>query len=327
MTVSGACLYWATRGTDWGNVGRLIGSADPAWILAVVGLSLGSHLLRAQRWRILLRPVVAAPYGAALSATLVGFAASMVLPLRAGEIVRPWLFSRRVGIGLAPAAASVVVERLLDMLLVLTCFVVVTFSYPALAWYRPMALAVGAVGAGFLGTLYLSARYRRWTDAFVERLTASLPLRPQRLVRALAAGVLDGARGLGEPPTLVLVLALSAILWMMITGTYLVSFLALAVVVPLVPASLASVVIVAAFVFLPQAPGFVGTWQKACDVSLGLFGVPHDQIVAYSLLTWVIQIVVNVGAGAVALAFQDLSVRDLVSVSKGDASSARVENG
>jgi hypothetical protein len=303
-------------------VGRLIGEADPGWVLGVVVLSLASHVVRAQRWRILLRPVVAAPYGPALSATLVGFAASMVLPLRAGEIVRPWLFSRRVGIGLAPAVASVVVERLLDMLLVLTCFVAVTFSYPALAWYRPMAFAVGAGGAGFLGVLYLAARHRGRADVLVDRLTARLPLRLRRLVRGLASGVLDGARGLGDPPTLVLVLALSAILWALITGTYLVSFLALAVVVPLIAASLTSVVVVAAFVFLPQAPGFVGTWQKACDVALSLFGVPHDHVVAYSLLTWVIQIVVNVGAGAIALAFQDLSVRELVALPK-DGASAR----
>jgi len=95
--------------------------------------------------------------------------------------------------------------------------------------------------------------------------------------------------------------------------------------VPLVSGSLATVVIVAAFVFLPQAPGFTGTWNAACDMSLKQFGVPHDQVVAYGLVTWLIQIVVNVGAGAIALAFQDLSVRELVAVSKEGASAAQVE--
>jgi hypothetical protein len=68
-------------------------------------------------------------------------------------------------------------------------------------------------------------------------------------------------------------------------------------------------------------PGFVGTWQTACLVSLTRFGVPHDQVVAYSLLTWVIQIVVNVGAGAVAFAFQDLSMSQLATAQKGGAAS------
>ena len=35
VAVSGACLYYATRGTDWTTVGRLLASADPLWVLAV----------------------------------------------------------------------------------------------------------------------------------------------------------------------------------------------------------------------------------------------------------------------------------------------------
>jgi uncharacterized protein (TIRG00374 family) len=316
VTVSGACLYYALRGTDWANVGRLVGAADWGWIFGVVVASLASHVLRAERWRILLRPVVRAPYGPALSATLVGFGASMVLPLRAGEIVRPWLFARRVGIGLTPSVASVIIERLLDMLLVLTCFLVVTLSYPALAEYRLAAIALGSAGVGVLGVLYVSTRARPRADALLERVTARLPLRGQRIVRPVVSGVLDGARGIGDPATLLLVLGMSAGLWALITSTYLLSFLAMHLHVPLVAASLATVVIVAAFVFLPQMPGFVGTWQTACLVSLTRFGVPHDQVVAYSLLTWVIQIVVNVGAGAVAFAFQDLSMSQLAAAQK-----------
>lgn len=312
LGVSGACLYYATRGTDWAGVARLIGAARPAWVLGVVLLSLACHLLRAQRWRILLRPVVDAPYGAAVSATLVGFGASMVLPLRLGEIVRPALLARRTGIALTPAVASIVVERLLDMLLVVMCFVVVTLLFPTLASYRGMAIALGAGGATALGLLYYMARHRARADRLVERFVGRLPLRIQRVLRPIAYGVLDGARGLGDARTLAGVLVLSAILWTLITGTYLLSFIAVDLQVPLVQASLATVVIVAVFVFLPQGPGFVGTWQAACVVSLALFGVPKDQAVGYSLITWVIQMGVNVGAGAIAAAFQDFSVRQLM---------------
>jgi uncharacterized protein (TIRG00374 family) len=323
--VSGLCLYYATRGTDWTTVGRLLASADPLWVLAVGAVSVLCHALRAQRWRILLRPVVHAPYGPALSATLIGFAASMVLPLRLGEIVRPALFARRVRIPLTPAVASIVIERLLDMLLVLGCFVVVTGAYPQLAAYRAMALGLGAGGGGLLAMLYLMARNRDRADAWFERLATRLPLRAQRVLRPIVHGVLDGARGLGDGRTLVLMLIFSAVLWGLIVQTYLLSFLALDLRVPLVAASLATVVVVAAFVFLPQAPGFVGTWQAACVLSLGLFGVPKEQAVGYSLLTWVIQMVVNVGAGGIAAAFQDLSVRQLVQAPEGDAAEAPAE--
>lgn len=315
VAVSGACLYYATRGTDWASVARLLRAADPLWVAAVALVSLLCHALRAQRWRVLLRPVVAAPYAPALSATLIGFGASMVLPLRLGEIVRPALFARRVAIPLTPAVASIVIERLLDMVVVVGCFVVVTLMYPQLAAYRAMALTLGCGAGGLLAVLYAMARHRRQADVWFDRVAARLPLRAQRVLRPVVHGVLDGARGLGDGPTLLLVLAFSALLWGLIVQTYLLSFLALDLRVPLVAASLATVVVVAAFVFLPQAPGFVGTWQAACVLSLGLFGVPKEQAVGYSLLTWVIQMVVNVGAGGVAAAFQDVSLRQLVAPS------------
>ena len=70
--------------------------------------------------------------------------------------------------------------------------------------------------------------------------------------------------------------------------------------------------IVAAFVFMPQAPGFVGTWQAGCVLALDLFGVPQDMAVGFSLLTWVVQMLVNVGLGGFFVAREDVSLRQLV---------------
>ena len=42
------------------------------------------------------------------------------------------------------------------------------------------------------------------------------------------------------------------------------------------------------------------------------FGVPRDVAVGFSLLTWVIQMTANVGAGAVALMIEGVSLRELV---------------
>jgi uncharacterized membrane protein YbhN (UPF0104 family) len=174
-----------------------------------------------------------------------------------------------------------------------------------------------------LATLAMGARHRRRANALLDRLVRRLSVRLQRVAGPIGHGILDGARGLADGPSLLGVLLFSAVLWGMIVLTYLLAFLALDIQVPLVAASLATVVIVATFVFLPQGPGFVGTWQAACVVSLALFHVPKDVAVGYSLLTWVIQLVVNVGAGAVAAAFEDLSVRQLVAVREREPAAGR----
>src|SRR5262249_34015578 len=93
---------------------------------------------------------------------------------------------------------------------------------------------------------------------------------------------------------------------------FLFGFLALGIDVPLLPASLACIVIVAAFVFMPQAPGFLGTWQAGCVLALDLFGVPRDLAVGFSLLTSLIQMLVNVPRGGYFVAREDLSLRQLL---------------
>src|SRR5512132_1442929 len=94
LAVSAACLYFATRGTDWAGVGQVLGSAQAEWVVAVVAASVLSVYVRAERWRILLRPVGDVGLYPALSATAIGFGASSVLPFRLGELLRPALLGR-----------------------------------------------------------------------------------------------------------------------------------------------------------------------------------------------------------------------------------------
>ncbi|TMA38639.1 MAG: hypothetical protein E6J79_06185, partial [Deltaproteobacteria bacterium] len=76
VAVSLLCLYFATRGTDWQRVGALLAGARPGWAAALVGVSLVTLYIRAQRWRVLLRPMGHVELYPALAATAIGFGAS-----------------------------------------------------------------------------------------------------------------------------------------------------------------------------------------------------------------------------------------------------------
>jgi uncharacterized protein (TIRG00374 family) len=224
LGVSALCLYFATRGVDWGEVGRVLRSATWTWVGVVVLVSLLSHVIRAQRWRVLLRPVVAAPFYPALSATLIGFGASMVLPLRLGEIIRPALFARRTGIGISPAFSSVVLERLIDMLFVVVCFVLVAVVYPDRGAYRSLAWLAALGVAAAVAVVFLVARHRQRAEGLASAVLVRLPARLGRGLGPIARGLLDGVGGLGDAATVGLVLAYSALLWGAIVLTYLFSF-------------------------------------------------------------------------------------------------------
>jgi hypothetical protein len=85
----------------------------------------------------------------------------------------------------------------------------------------------------------------------------------------------------------------------------------------LAAASVSLVVVVAAFVSLPQAPGFVGTWQAGHVAALAIFGVFREEAIGLSLVTHVIQILVLVVLGATCLAVDGLGVGEVVSLARG----------
>jgi uncharacterized protein (TIRG00374 family) len=249
----------------------------------------------------------------AIAATFVGFGSNAVLPLRLGEIIRPVFLSRRARIPLSPTISSIVLERICDVLLMLTCLLAVMVLYPVPDFIRrgAVVLAVGAVGV--LVFLVFAVRNREAGERIIDRLLDLLPARIASPLRSIAHGLLQGLSGLNDGRIVTFVLVSSVVLWSLIALTYTLSFLALDVEIPLLSGSLVTVVIVATFVSLPQAPGFLGTWQAGCVFALhDLFGVPKDVALGYSLLTWAIQMVANIGSGTIALMIEGVSLRELV---------------
>jgi len=312
IAVSLACLWFATRGTDWAAVGRVLAGASIPWTAAALASGVLAIFLRAQRWRVLLRPVATVPLAASFSATAIGFAATAVLPLRLGEVIRPALLARRVGFGVTPALSSVVLERLFDMLFVILCFLALSLIYPLPHDLRRAAMLLGVAALVGFAVLLLAQRNRSRAERLLDAVLGYLPAAMGRAVRPLASGFFDALGALQSGRIVATVIGYSMLLWTANALPFMFALLALGIDVPLVPAALASIVIVAAFVFMPQAPGFLGTWQAACVLALDLFGVSKDLSVGFSLLTWLVGMTVNVGLGGIFMAREDLSMRQLV---------------
>jgi uncharacterized membrane protein YbhN (UPF0104 family) len=155
--------------------------------------------------------------------------------------------------------------------------------------------------------LIVMQRHRTRAERIVGRILARLPGRVARRLRPLSASFMNGHGGLADLPTILLVMGYSVYLWGVIMLTFLFSFLALDIDVPLIAASLTTVVTVAAAVFLPQAPGFVGTWQFGCVLAL-------EHVFHASLLTWVLQMAINIGTAGFFLAREDMSLGQLLRV-------------
>jgi uncharacterized protein (TIRG00374 family) len=178
-----ALLALFFRGIDWGALGQALRGARPLPLLGLVLVTVGVYSVRAWRWGDLLAPLGRVGYADLFSATMVGFASGLLVP-RAGELLRPWLVSRRHPIPTSAGFATIILERLVDLITVLVLFALYLFALPAPAAQvegpltRLLEVGGAATGAGAVVALAFLLALHANADRVVgaaERLLARAP--------------------------------------------------------------------------------------------------------------------------------------------------------
>ncbi len=120
LVVAGGLFWFLYRDQDMGKMIDNFSSIDYKWILLSMVLMLISHLSRAWRWSIMLRPLgyevgIWKPF----VAILVGYLANLVVP-RMGEVSRCAVLKRTNDIPMNLSFGAVITERIVDVLMLLT---------------------------------------------------------------------------------------------------------------------------------------------------------------------------------------------------------------
>ncbi len=136
-------------------------------LLGLLALSALSYGFRAVRVFDYFRPAFAGRFPTVLRLSILHNVANNLLPMRAGEMVFPWLMGRYFGQGFGNALASLIWIRLLDMhFLGLIACLILYLRQPWIGW--PLA------GLLWLLLLPLMARVRRLAPTGSSRMPARL---------------------------------------------------------------------------------------------------------------------------------------------------------
>ena len=116
LAIAGGLLWFTFQQSslDAGDLWAKIKAADYRWVLVSALLTVVAHWSRAERWRILLEPVVPQRPTAidATASVLTGYLANLALP-RAGEVARCGTLYRLAQVPVNVSFGTVVAERLL----------------------------------------------------------------------------------------------------------------------------------------------------------------------------------------------------------------------
>ncbi|HUF49160.1 MAG TPA: lysylphosphatidylglycerol synthase transmembrane domain-containing protein [Vicinamibacterales bacterium] len=211
-----ATLVWLfLRSVPLDQLGRALLRAHPWLVVAAVVVTFQTYLIRARRWQSLLAPIGPTAFRTAFRTTVIGFAVSFLVP-RAGEVVRPYLLARQEKLPASATFATIIVERLLDLVTVLLLFaaslLVIDIDVGPEVRTSGLLAAVSAVVA--LVVLFVSAGHPERLAGWTARLVRWLPGRVGGALSGLVRTFAEGLAVMRQPAHLARAMVWSIPLWL-----------------------------------------------------------------------------------------------------------------
>jgi uncharacterized membrane protein YbhN (UPF0104 family) len=185
-----ACLVVFARQLHWAELGHDLAHARIGLLVLAGAINYFMLLGKAVAWRIMFAPRHEVPTSRLVRYTIVAFAASVLAPARAGELLRVWLLKRRDGVPTADVAAVAIAEKLLDGVTMLILVAPLPWLLPGLdRWVATSIEICAALALGALVVLSILVRRRAITEhgSWLGRFVAGMHVlrSPSRLAAVM----------------------------------------------------------------------------------------------------------------------------------------------
>jgi glycosyltransferase 2 family protein len=309
-------LAYRMRGASfrWNLFWSTLDQVEWRWLAVSICLILLGNVGRALRWQVMLRP-----FGRTLSVwrltsdTAIGLTAVVLLG-RVGEVVRPYLIALQTGLPLSSQAAAWLLERTLDLLVVLLFFGFALLWVPLHSrHFDPeirTVLAAGGYVFGATGTVCLlllfafrdpARRPQRRILSALTFLPAERYTRAERMLEAFSRGI-DCTK---NRPLLTRLVVYTGLEWSIIVASCSALMRGFPVTRQLGPMD---VLVLLGFISLGsvvQVPGVGGGMQVATVVALTrIYEIPIEAASGVAVLFWVVSSLAIVPFG-LACAFHE----------------------
>lgn len=275
-------LYLVTRQVDFAQFFRVLKEARPALLGAASLVYLAGYPIRALRWRRILRAQKELSLGQVLVPVFVGYMANNLLPARAGELYRAHFLGRRTRMSRSGALASIVVERTFDGLMLILVISLVFFMFPEESLLGISALATGLVFLALAVGIFLYVREVDRTHRAVNWMLGLLPQAAEKRAGIRVRVFMQGMRGISTFRGTLEVGAYTVLVWTLEACAVALVILSFGVTLP-VSGFVLVYSLAALSTALPSGPGYIGPYQYAFVLALGVFAVSRETALAISV--------------------------------------------
>ena len=329
LIVAAVAIWYTMRNV---SIQELIDSfkhVNYSYLLLTFILMALTYVVRALRWRILLNPLKEVCTSELYSPLMVGFMAG-VLPARAGEFVRAYLLGKRVGLSFASSFATIVVERLFDLIMLLLMFAGLLVFYghifeSNISWsgitVKDLAFNFGVVSlmivAGLMAFIFLLAFHHEKALVLVHWVIKPLPEKWQYKIVQLTETFSQGLVIVKSVKTLVYIMAATVLVWGLIVLQYYPLYWAYDLKDKSAESLVLLTVMVCILITVLPTPGFLGSFNAGVLIALHkIMGEAEVASVSFSFVAWTLNFAVIFIGGIYFLFHDHLSIGKLVDISE-----------
>jgi glycosyltransferase 2 family protein len=310
FAVSLVFLYFSVRGLNVDKLLVALKDTDYFYLVPAIFFFLSVHGLRSIRWGIILSPITQIKQKKLFPIFCVGFMAVVLVPMRAGELVRPYLLSTAKIASFSSSCATIFVERTFDIMSLLGIFLVVCLNASPPPWVVKsgyFAFSGFIVMIMFICFLYFK------TECAIEFIRFFIKYFPDRFrsrIIETAENFVKGFEIISNPAGFFAVLLLSMLIWILSGLTIYCLFLFHGFKLSMLAAFVVLVITIMG-ISLPTAPGMLGNFQFSCIVALSLFNIEKDPAFLFSMVYYFLGIGITILVGIMFMPVVNFSFRDV----------------
>jgi glycosyltransferase 2 family protein len=310
LIVAAICIYLSIRGVVYEKVLENVQNVNARYFIPAIILFISGTILRSVRLGIMLSPLEKISQKLLFPITCVGFLAITLIPMRAGELVRPYLIKTKSQIPFTSSLGTIFVERVLDLstLVFLFLFAMLASDLPKWVIYSGYTSLLIIIAIICLMLLFVGK-----TDSFINLFRPLLKRFPEKIdtkIVELVRNFVSGLKILSSLKNILYIVFLTLLIWVFAALSIYSLYFSLNLNLPFI-SSFVVLFITMIGISLPTAPGFIGNWQYGCILALAIYGINKNEALAFSLVYYLCGMIMTILLGLVFLPSTSISIKNI----------------
>ncbi len=327
LVVTAAALYLTFRNVSFNELMSSLRQIEYLYLLPALFLIFLTFLLRAYRWKFLVFSVKETTTARLMSPLCIGFLGNL-LPARAGEFIRAYLLGKKEGISFSVSFATIFVERIFDMLILLAMIVWLLLfksdlfegidgfgGYSMMELLQKFGWFSLILSLSIIAFSYALIHWNEGMTRLIKFIIRPFSEALREKILHLVDSFVSGLHILKDFKSLAIIAVLSLFLWSIICLSYYPIYLAFGFNDLPLSSLVVLLIVVCVFISIFPTPGFLGSFQIGCVVALhNIFHVAEAEAASFGMVSWLVQFGVLASLGTYYALKEGLTIHQLAHV-------------